>query len=221
MRSGKFNAVIFDLDGTILDTLPDLVELTNAVMRAGGYPPHTREEVLTYVGGGVDVLLQRALPPETPLEDVATCKKLWIELYPSYGYELTQPYPGMEVALKRMKAVGLKLGVLSNKFDAAAREVVETYYPQMFDLVRGESSSTPRKPNPTGLLKMIDDLGTTPQHTAYVGDSGGTDMAVAQAAGAYPIGATWGYQSVETLVDYGARLLVESPYQLAKFVLGE
>ena len=219
MRVGMFDAVVFDLDGTILDTLPDLVELTNAVMRAGGYPTHTTTEVLTFVGGGIDVLLQRALPQGTNPEAIAACRKLWVELYPQYGYELTKPYDGMEAALAQMKDAGLRLGVLSNKFDTAAREVVETYYPEAFDLVRGESPSTPRKPDPTGLLKMVDDLGTTPVRTAYVGDSGATDMAVAQAAGAYAIGVTWGYQSVDTLVEHGARLLVDSPAQLAEFVL--
>ena len=219
MSNSPFDAVVFDLDGTILDTLPDLVELTNAVMRAGGFPTHTTEEVLTYVGGGIDVLLQRALPHGTSPEDIAACRKLWVELYPQYGYELTKPYPGMDAALAQMKAAGLKLGVLSNKFDGAAREVVETYFPQTFDLVRGESTITPRKPDPTGLLAMIADLGTIPKRTAYVGDSGATDMAVARFAGAYAIGVTWGYQPAETLIEHGARVLVDSPAQLVELVM--
>jgi len=216
-QQGGFKAFVFDLDGTILDTLPDLVLLTNAVMEARGYPTHTTEEVLSYVGSGVRVLLQRALPAGIDDREIDDIQQQWMDMYPSYGHKMTKPYPQVEEVLKELRRRGCKLGVLSNKFDAAAREVVEHHFPSMFDIVRGEGPDTPRKPNPTGLRKMCADMGVSPADTVFVGDSGSTDMAVAVACGAFPLGVTWGYQSVDVLLEYGARALIDAPIDLLQY----
>ena len=109
--------------------------------------------------------------------------------------------------------------MLSNKFDAAAREVVEAHFPGAFDIVRGEGPDTPRKPDPTGLRAMLAELGVEPSRAAYVGDSGATDMAVAVACGVFPIGVTWGYQSTETLLAHGAQVLIDQPVELLQYAL--
>lgn len=208
---------IFDLDGTVLDTLADLVALTNMVMEHFGHAPYSREKVLSFVGNGAEVLLRRAFGPEADEGKIAAAYDLWQQLYPEYGHKFTKPYEGMPETLAELKRRGCKLGVLSNKFDAAAREVIERHYPGLFDVVRGEAPDVPRKPNPLGLQVMANQLGAQPSQVAYVGDSGSTDMAVAVAFGAYPIGVTWGYQSEQTLLDYGAQVLVRHPRELLKY----
>ena len=208
-----FDAYIFDLDGTILNTLPDLVNITNMALEERGMPTHTADEVNSYVGAGARVLLQRAAPAGTPDDEIDSILARWKALYPEFGHKYTKPYDGMPEALATLKERDAKLGVLSNKFDAAARSVVGEHFPGVFDLVRGEGPETPRKPDPTGLLRMIADLGTTPDRVAYVGDSG-SDMTVAVRAGAYPVGVTWGYRDADELRDCGARTLIEEPGEL-------
>ena len=213
MTRMEFDAFIFDLDGTLLDTLPDLTNLTNVVLEERGMPTHTADEVNSYVGSGARMLIKRAVPEGTSEEDIDAIMARWKELYPTHGHAYTRPYDGMTETLDLLKEQGIKLGVLSNKFDAATRSVIEEHFPGMFDLVWGESPSTPRKPDPTGLLNMMAELGIDAQRCAYVGDSG-SDMTVALNAGAVPIGVTWGYRSAEVLLEHGARALVSESYDL-------
>jgi phosphoglycolate phosphatase len=119
----------------------------------------------------------------------------------------------MPETLDKLKADGAKLGVLSNKFDAATRFVISGQFPGVFDIVWGEGPDVPRKPDPTGLLNMMAELGVEPERVAYIGDSGG-DMTVAHAAGCTAIGVTWGYRSVEVLKTAGADMLIDTPSQL-------
>ena len=203
-----FNAYIFDLDGTLLDTLPDLVRLTNMVLAERGWPERTHDEILSFVGGGGRVLLGRAAPSGTPEAQIDEAFARWRELYPTHGHALTKPYPGISEALARLKEGGAKLGVLTNKFDAAAQAVITEQFPGVFDLVRGECAEIPRKPDPAGLRWMMRALDVQPARTAYIGDSA-TDIEVAQAAGAAPIAVTWGYQRpvASTVVTAPSELL--------------
>lgn len=210
----SYQAYIFDLDGTLLDTLPDLVRLTNMVLERHGWPQHTRDEILSYVGDGGRVLLRRAAPADASQAQVDEAFGLWQELYPEYGHALTKPYAGMEELLQQLRARGMKLGVLSNKFDAAVKGVIATHFPGVFDVARGECEEIPRKPDPRGLLNMIEQMGVSPSQVVYVGDSG-TDMSVAVAAGALPVGVSWGYRPVDELRAAGAVRVVNSPDELA------
>lgn len=208
-----YAAYIFDLDGTLLDTLPDLVRLTNMVLEQRGWSLRTRDEILSYVGDGGHMLLRRAAPNGISEEEIDDAFAFWQELYPTRGHEFTKPYEGMRETLDELKAKGAKLGVLSNKFDAAAQEVIADNLPGLFDEVRGESPETPRKPNPLGLQRMIERFGVEPNRVAYVGDSG-TDMRVALAAGAFPIGVSWGYRPVAELKAAGAKAIIDTPSAL-------
>ena len=210
----SLKALIFDLDGTLLDTLPDLTALTNAVMESRGFPQHTPEKILTFIGSGARVLMRRAIPADVPDSEIDGLMQLWRDLYPQYGYKLTKPYPGIADALEALKTAGVTLGVLSNKFDAATQDVIATFFPGVFDQVRGEGPETPRKPDPTGLLGMVGAWGLAPSEVGLVGDSGGTDMAVACAAGVFPIGVSWGYNSIDNLVMHGARIVIDDPADL-------
>ena len=208
-----FDAYIFDLDGTLLDTLPDLVNITNMTLAKFDMPPRTSNEINSFVGNGARVLLQKAVVEGTPDSAIDDILAYWKSLYPEFGHKFTKPYEGMPEVLDQLKADGAKLGVLSNKFDAAVREVIGGQFPGVFDLARGECPDIPRKPDPTGLLAMMRDLGVSGERTAYVGDSG-TDMTVAHAAGCTAVGVTWGYRSVDVLRSAGADVLVHAPSEL-------
>ena len=209
----KFAAFLFDLDGTLLNTLPDLVALTNMVLEEHGMPLRTSDEVNSFVGSGARMLLKRAAARDTSDEELDGILARWKELYPEHGHKYTKPYDGMPETLMDLKRHGAKLGVLSNKFDAATQDVIGRHFPGVFDMVRGECAEIPRKPDPTGLLYMADELGVKPSDVAYVGDSG-SDMTVALAAGACPIGVSWGYRSVDVLRAAGAARIIDHPHQL-------
>ena len=210
-----YDAYIFDLDGTVLDTLPDLVQITNMALAQHGMPERTSDEVNSFVGNGARVLLQRAAVAGTSDEEIDELLALWRSLYPEFGQKYTKPYDGMPEALAGLKAQGAKLGVLSNKFDAATRSVIGRHYPGVFDIVRGEGPETPRKPDPTGLLRMMKDLDVEPNRVAYVGDSG-SDMVVAVNAGAVAVGVSWGYRPASQLWESGATIVIDTPLDLLK-----
>ena len=208
-----FDAYIFDLDGTVLNTLSDLVNITNMALAEHDMPARTSDEINSFVGNGARVLIQRAAAPDATEDEIDAVLARWKELYPEFGHKYTKPYDGMPETLAALKEGGAKLAVLSNKFDAAAQSVIAEHYPGVFDVVRGESPDTPRKPDPTGLFNVMGELGVEPERVAYVGDSG-SDMTVAHAAGCMAVGVTWGYRSVEVLKAAGADVLIDEPSQL-------
>ena len=188
----SLKAMVFDMDGTILNTLPDLAKITNLALAEMGFPQRTQEEVLTYVGNGADRLIDQATPATASKEECAQTLKRWRELYLEEGDQLTEPFPGMADALRALRARGVKTAVLSNKFDAAVCRLAEEYFPGLFDAARGEIPPIPRKPDPTSLLQVCEELGADPADTAYVGDTS-VDVEVARNAGMYAVGVSWGY----------------------------
>lgn len=218
--SFPFDAYIFDLDGTLLNTLPDLVVLTNRALAEAGFPARTQEEILSYVGNGARALMNQAVPQTADPAKVETALARWKELYPEYGHKHTAPFPGIVDALQLLKDRGLKLAVLSNKFDEAAREVIDRYLPGVFQVVHGECEDIPRKPDPKGLLRTIRELDTVPARSVYVGDAPG-DMLVARTAGTYALGVGWGYRSVEELKNAGANTVIADPSHMLDIAYAE
>lgn len=211
--AGPFEAFVFDLDGTLLDTLPDLVVLTNAVLRDAGFPERTPAEILSFVGNGVKALMYQAVPADADEAAVEQAMERWKALYPDYGHKLTKPYAGIPALLDELKQRGVKLGVLSNKFDEGVQDVIATYLPDIFDAVHGECADIPRKPDPTGLLRTARELGVDPAHLVYVGDSP-NDVAVSRNAGTLAVAVTWGYHDVESLKATAPDLLIDDPREL-------
>lgn len=207
---------VFDLDGTLLDTLPDLVALTNRALRDAGFPERTEREILSYVGNGVRALMYQAVPEGTDSAQAEAAMDRWRELYPEYGTTLTKPYDGMVEVLASLKEQGKKLAVLSNKFDGGVQELMPVFFPDVFDAAHGESASIPRKPDPTGLLLTLKQIDADPETTAYVGDSGG-DMKTAHNAGVFAIGVSWGYRPEGELREMGADAIVHHPAELLDF----
>lgn len=211
-----FDTLVFDLDGTLLDTLPDLVVLTNAALNEQGFPSRTTDEVHSFVGNGARALIYQAVPADATPDQAEITMARWKELYPVIGNKLTKPYPHMAETLAELARRGVNLGVLSNKFDQGVHDVIDAYLPGVFAVKYGERADIPRKPDPTGLLRSISELGSTPARTAYVGDSPG-DVAVARNAGTYAIGVAWGYHHADALRAAGADAVIDDARELLQF----
>lgn len=194
----EIKAFVFDMDGTILHTLPDLVVATNEALARMGFPERTYDEVLGFMGDGGARLIERAVPPGTSRELREKTFELWRTIYIGSGYPLTEPFPGIVESLEELRRRGAKTAVLSNKFDEGARQLAERFFPGLFDAVRGDAPPAPRKPDPSTLLRMLDELGVQPSETAYVGDAA-VDVQVARNAGVRAIGVSWGYDAANPL----------------------
>jgi phosphoglycolate phosphatase len=208
-----YKVYIFDLDGTLLDTLHDLASSCNYALKACGMPLRTVDEVRQFVGNGVRVLMQRAVPngEENPrYGEALDCFK---EYYLIHGQEQTAPYQGIISMLHRLKHDGKTIAVVSNKFDAATKQLCEHYFPGLIDVAIGESEGVRRKPAPDTVFEVMKRLGITPQDCVYVGDSD-TDILTAKNAGLPCISVTWGFRDRQFLLDHGATSLITSPEEL-------
>jgi len=213
-----YQTIIFDLDGTILDTLEDLANAGNWVCREHEWPEHTTEQYRLMIGHGIPNLVARFSPEEyrSPLMLVNTLAQ-FSSYYGAHDMEKTAPYPGIPELLGRLKAAGLQLAVYSNKSDCLARRIVAHYYPGVFDLVRGKVDGIPVKPDPAGARAVMEILGARPETSLFVGDSG-VDIQTGHNAGAKTCGVTWGYRGRESLAE--ADFLADAAEELEAVVLG-
>ncbi len=209
------DAFIFDMDGTLLDSLPDLVDATNATLEHFGYPTHTTDQILEMIGNGLRSLILQALPQNLSNEATEEALAWWKAYYDEHGNTKTSIYAGMAGTLAQLKARGKKLAVLSNKYDAGVKMLTKLYFADTMDFALGDGP-VPRKPDPKGLLLVAKTLGVPISRVAYVGDSD-VDMQVANNAGAFPIGATWGYQTLDHLTSNNPGALIDKPADLLKF----
>ena len=209
----KFNTAVFDLDGTLLNTLGDLADSVNAVLERYGYPVRTEEEVRRFVGNGVPLLIERALPSGTGREEYETCLQAFKEHYRKNMCRKTAPYPGIPELLRELKRRGVKMAVVSNKFDAAVRELCKKYYGGMISVAIGESAHVRKKPAPDSVWRALRELGAERESALYIGDSD-VDIQTARNAGLAGVGVTWGFRDRALLEREGARYLIDRPEQL-------
>lgn len=210
----KLKAVLFDLDGTILDTLDDLCDAVNVALADKGYPARTREEVRCFVGNGVESLMRKAVPVGTPDERMYEALAAFRADYERRKENRTCPYAGVPALLDDLRARGVKVGVVSNKYDGAVRALCAHYFPSQIDLAVGERAGVPRKPAPDGLLYAMRTLGVRADECVYVGDSGG-DVVTAKNAGVPCIAVLWGFRERADLAAAGATLFAENVGELA------
>lgn len=216
----NFKAVIFDLDGTLLNTLEDLADSLNQVLAEEGLPTHSCQEYRFMVGNGLETLLVRALPAGLRVPaHVRPFYKKFIALYRERQVDKTRPYPGIDELLKALLDKGIHLAVLSNKSHPNTLAVVDHFFPDIFEAVLGLRPEVPAKPDPAGALEIIQTLAVGPAETLYVGDSD-VDMETAVAAGLYPLGVSWGYRLRAELEAAGARAIIDEPLDLLRFVDG-
>ncbi len=207
------DTIIFDLDGTLLNTLWDLTEATNYALKECGYPERSYDEIRHFVGNGVEMLIRRAVPQDTSEDRIQEVLAIFKIFYMHNSRNNTKPYDGIIELLEHLKKKGFKIGVVSNKFDKAVKDLCNNYFFGLIDVVTGESANVPKKPSPIGVLKTIEELGANPDKTVLVGDSE-VDIETAKNAGIYSVGVLWGFRDEQTLIDAGADELVDSPERL-------
>jgi phosphoglycolate phosphatase len=211
----KYHAVLFDLDGTLLNTLDDLADSTNLALRRLGLPEHPVESYKRFVGDGIDSLIRRAIPEDR--RDSATlreCVNLTRANYAARWAEKTRPYDGIAELLDALTTRGVRMAVFSNKPDEFTQLCVERLLAGWrFEVVLGARPTLPKKPDPAGARLIARSLQLETAEIIYLGDTD-TDMQTAVAAGMFPVGALWGFRTAEELTAHGARTLIEKPLDL-------
>lgn len=213
----EFQAVIFDLDGTLLDTLQDLADATNGALQHYGFPAHSTETYKNYIGEGREKLAELALPVESRnIENIQKIVNMIDRLYSENWAIHSRPYDGIPELLDELTRRKIKTAVLSNKSHYFTNLMVARLLSKwQFDIVLGASPVTPKKPDPSGVLHILSDIKVQPGQAILLGDSD-IDMKTALAANLYPVGALWGFRTAHELLTGGAKLLVKSPGELLK-----
>jgi len=214
-----YRTVIFDLDGTLLNTIEDLAAAGNWVCRRNGWPEHSVEEFRKMVGHGIPNLVSKFSPEgcQSPLILMSTISQ-FSEYYGEHNMDATVPYDGIEALLGRLKAAGVQMAVYSNKADSFSREIVEHYLPGYFHLIRGKVDGVPVKPDPAGIHNIMEELDAKPGETLFVGDSS-VDVLTGHTAGLKACGVTWGFRPRASLEEAGADRLADTMEELEAAVL--
>lgn len=208
-------AILWDLDGTLLYTLQDIANATNATLRAFGLPERTLEQVRLSVGNGAVHQMRESCGGREP-ENFGEIMSFYREYYPRHCDETTRPYDGILETAEALRQAGWRLAIVSNKPDDATKRLWKAYFPS-FDLAQGEAAGVPRKPAPDMVFKVLEELGVRRDRAVYVGDSE-VDVATARAAGLPCISALWGYREREILLAAGAAHLCPAPAQIPQIL---
>lgn len=211
----KFKAVIFDLDGTLLDTLADIADSMNRVLVRHGFQDHGYDAYRFFIGDGLVNLVQRALPPENRNPELADeCLAEMKQDYRRNWKNKTKPYPGILDMLRELNKTGLPLAVLSNKDHVFTLEMVDWFFPQIvFAEVAGAKPDVPLKPNPEAARAILSTLALEPKDALFVGDTS-VDIKTAVNAGMYPLGVSWGFRPVQEILEAGAKRIIDKPEEL-------
>ena len=210
--------IIFDLDGTLLDTLADLADSANYTMEQMGYPTHPLDSYRYFVGNGVPKLLERCLPEDKRTEEnIQTARRIFAEYYNVHFADKTVLYDGVAELLEKLRKSGVKIAVASNKSDEFTVSLVKRFFGNAFDMVQGGKADVPKKPAPDIVYGIMDRLGAVPENTYFAGDSN-VDMYTAKNAGIKAIGCLWGFRTKDELLEGGADFLAESPVDIYNIV---
>jgi phosphoglycolate phosphatase len=212
----KFEAVLFDLDGTLLDTLTDLADAGNAALMELGFTAHSAEDYKYFIGKGMTELIRQILPSDhRDKQTVERCLSLAKQYYSRYWKLHSRPYPGIAELLTGLEKRGIIKVVFSNKLDEFTGIMIRQFLPEWkFEIVRGALPGMPLKPDPTAALQIAAEVKIEPSKFIYLGDSA-TDMQTANAAGMYAVGALWGFRDAKELLDGGAKMLVKEPREIS------
>lgn len=214
----KYRLAVFDLDGTILNTLDDLADSLNHVLSEYSYPARTTNETRQFVGNGIYKLIERAVPQYASADDINKVYTAFGEYYKLHCTEKTAPYNGIPELLQSLRNAGIKTAVVSNKADFAVKILCDKYFPQMFDSVIGERKGTAKKPAPDSVNKTLENLCIPASEAVYIGDSD-VDILTAKNAGVDCISVSWGFRSKQFLCENGAKTIVSDAEELKKLLI--
>lgn len=208
--------VIFDLDGTLVNSIDDLADAANAALLKNGFPARSTDEIRQFVGNGAAELLRRALPEGEYNAENAAKMRACFDLAYRKGFAVkTKPYNGIPVLLYELKRRGVLLAVASNKPDEFTKAIVSHFFGDTFDTVQGQTDSIPKKPDPTVALEIMRKLNVPKEFTVFAGDSD-VDIHTASNSGVTSIGCSWGFRPAETLREAGADFIINSPSEMAE-----
>ena len=211
----QYKAAIFDLDGTLVDTLEDLAISVNEMLTSYGFPTHPLDEYRYYLGNGSKKLIERTLPKDKARDEafVIEAMKRYQKIY-EHHRDHTGPFKGIQEVLDKLKAMGIPMGVCTNKHQQAADEIIGGMFPKgTFTTVMGDRPGLPIKPDPKKPLMMAKEYGVKPEEVAYFGDTS-VDMDTAVNAGFLPIGVLWGFRPEKELLEHGAKVILAKPEEL-------
>lgn len=212
------NTVIFDLDGTLLNTLDDLTDAVNFAMAENGFPTHSTEKTKSFVGNGIKKLIERSVPNGCSEEMLQKCFQDFCTFYEKHKTDKTKPYSGIIELLSKLKKTGFKTAVVTNKADFAAQALCKDIFGDLITVTVGANENIRHKPYPDSTVKALQSLGSKPQEAYFVGDSD-VDVQTAQNAGIDFIGVLWGFRERCVLESAGASIFAENTQELCKLLL--
>lgn len=210
-------AVIFDLDGTLLYTLQDLADAVNAGLKTGGMPERTLEEVRSFVGNGVTMLMARAVPDGKSCPKFDMMMQAFKDYYKEHCSDNTVPYEGIPQLLAKLREAGIKTAVTSNKLDSAVKVLCNDFFPGLIDIALGDAAGQNRKPEPDMLYSAMNILKVSKDEVIYVGDSE-VDIVTAKNAGLKCVSVSWGFKDKSFLLDNGAEIIVDTVDELEQWI---
>ena len=219
MKNMNKNLIIFDLDGTLLNTLEDLTDSTNFALKHFEYKERTIDEIRQFVGNGVAKLIERAIPDGLNNPNFTACLNIFKQNYAQNMYNKTAPYKGIIKMLGNLKQQGCTIAVVSNKFDIAVKELCNKYFPNLIDFAAGENEAEGirKKPHPDTVLKVIKTFKANNNESIYVGDSE-VDILTAKNANLECISVSWGFKTKQFLIENNAKIIIDTPEEIFKYI---
>lgn len=214
----NIDTVIFDLDGTLINSLEDLRTSVNYALFGFRYPKQTLEQVRNNVGNGIEKLVERSLPDGKNNINFEVCLNIFKEHYAKNMAVNTKPYPHIIEMLATLKSRGYKIAVVSNKFDAAVKPLCSKFFKKLIDTAIGQTKETKKKPAPDSVYAVLDDLVSDIEHTIFVGDSE-VDIQTAKNANIPCISVSWGYKTKEFLQQNGAKIIIDTPLEIFRYLI--
>ncbi len=215
----KYKVAVFDMDGTILNTLDDMTVACNYTLDRMGMPQRTIDEVRMFVGNGIPKLVERIAPAGTDEETLKKMLDIFMPFYSAHSMDKTGPYAGIPELLKKLKDNGIKLACVSNKADAAMRKLCEVFFTGLFDDAEGERVGVNKKPAPDMVWAALDKMGARKEDAVYIGDSN-VDYETAVNSGLDCISVTWGFRTRESLEKLGSKCIVDTPDEVFDVIMG-
>lgn len=216
----KYKLAVFDMDGTILNTLEDLTDSTNYALKTNGLPERTIDEVRKFVGNGIRLLIERAVPGDSAPELTDKVFNTFKEYYKDHCAIKTKPYDGIKDVLSKLRKAGCLTAVVSNKADFAVQDLCRDYFDGLFDFAVGEREGIKKKPEPDSVFEVLGKLNISKEDAVYIGDSD-VDFATSINAGMDVIMVGWGFRDEEFLRDKGAERIIKQPSEILDIILEE